>query len=95
MMSIPTAIELAAAELARLGFDGLTSEQTDCLQSAARHDEMLDMLDDFQARLGFDATVADRIIDLLTEAHGFGAPNGCEECERSNGPHFTGPCEHN
>jgi len=93
-MSIPTAIELAAAELDRLGFDPLTDEQIDCLSSAARHDEMLDMLDDFQARLGFDAEVADRIIDLLTEAHGFGSASACEECERSFGPHFTGPCAH-
>jgi len=93
-MSIPEAIELAAAELARLGFDPLTDEQIDCLSSAARHDEALDMLDDFTARLGFDTEVADCIVDLLAEAHAYGSRDVCEECERSFGPHFSGPCAH-
>jgi hypothetical protein len=91
---IPDAIADAGREMHRLGLGGLFLEQVECLDSPSRYDEMLDMLDDFQARLGFDRAVATRIIDRLAEAHGFGSPNGCDECERSNGPHYTGPCPH-
>ena len=31
---------------------------------------------------------------LMEESARGGQSSGCPECERSNGPHYRGPCEH-
>lgn len=58
-------VDIANDEFVRLGFQSLRDDQIECLADSTRHEEALDMIDDWQARLGFSPIAAAILIDML------------------------------
>lgn len=58
-------VALLDAECARLHLDAMDSEQIDCLRDPERREEAEGMLDDLEARVGLDVTVARELWRVL------------------------------
>jgi len=65
MQSIESVIAALDAESKRLFSEGLDAEQVECINDASRTDEALGMLDDMQARMGFDPLVIAQAIEAI------------------------------